>query len=530
MEDVEYVDGHLPPSEENRVRRAHKISNASPKALDEDTPLLDYRGSIKSYKSRWYVLVVFSYAALLQTGSWNTFGPIAQSAKAVFGWTDANIGMLNNWGNIMNVVFMFPMAWLLDVKGLRISMLLCAVLMVFLTAIRCITSEAVAATWLINIAAIVNGVAGTVPSAGPALLSATWFPPKERATATAVSSVSGILGISIGFIIGPLLVPQPEEQSLNMTDTLHMNSSSQGKSNAFNVTTSPANLSEMRSGIMRLIVTLCVVFYASTDNIISVFHVLTVLCTECGACVLLLFLVVVYFPAKPPSPPSLTASMERTSYLQGLKGLFTHKRFLVIMVAFSVPTGVFNVFGAVLDVVLDGIGITQYHAGWIGFYATTGACVVALLMSRIVDLFLRHMKMLLLVLFVLATTATLWFVLLRLSFIPFSMVSLYISCILMGVFISGGTPLFYELGCEASYPIAEGVTVGVLTLANNLTGVIFLSVLQIPKIGVVWMPWCILGSVAATIPLLLLFTENYTRTDIDTQTITVPEPEKGGSA
>ncbi|XP_071103050.1 solute carrier family 49 member 4 homolog [Haliotis cracherodii] len=505
MEDVEYVDGHLPPSEENRVRRAHKISNASPKALHEESPLLDYRGSIKSYKSRWYVLVVFSYAALLQTGLWNTFGPIAQSAKAVFGWTDANIGMLNNWGNIMNVVFMFPMAWLLDVKGLRISMLLCAVLMVFLTAIRCITSDAVAATWLINIAAIVNGVAGTVPSAGPALLSATWFPPKERATATAVSSISGILGMSVGFIIGPLLVPQPEEQSLNMTDILHMNSSSQGNSNSFNVTP-PANLSEVRRGIMRLMY------------------------IECAACVLLLLLVVVYFPAKPPSPPSLTASMERTSYLQGLKGLFTHKRFLVIMVAFSVPTGVFSVFAAVLDVVLDGIGITQYHAGCIGFYATTGACVAALLVSRIVDLFLRHMKMLLLVLFVLATTATLWFVLLRLSFIPFSMVSLYTSCILMGVFISGCIPLFFELGCEASYPIAEGVTVGVLTLANNLTGVIFLSVLQIPKIGVVWMTWCILGSVAATIPLLLLFTENYTRTDIDTQTITVPEPEKGGSA
>ncbi|XP_046332330.2 solute carrier family 49 member 4 homolog [Haliotis rufescens] len=419
---------------------------------DEDSHLLDSTRNIKSYKHRWYVLVVFSFAALLQAGVWNTFGPIAQSAKAVFGWTDANIGMLNNWTNIVYIIFMFPVAWLMDVKGLRISMLLCAALMVFLTAIRCITSEAVPATWLINISAIVNGVVGTVPFGGPALLSATWFPPKQRATATAVSTVFSYLGLSVGFII------------------------------------------------------------------------------ECAACVLLLLLVVVYFPAKPPSPPSLTASIERTSYLQGLKGLFTHKRFLVILVAFSVPTGVFLVFGAVLDVVLDGIGITQYHAGWMGFYTTTGGCVAALLMSRISDLFLRRMKMLLLVLFILATTATAWFVMLRLSFIPFSMVSLYVSCILMGVFINGSIPLFYELGCEASYPIAEGVTVGVLTFANNLTGVIFLSVLQIPRIGVAWMTWCILGSVAAAVPLLLLFTEKYTRTDIDTQKTIASEPEKGGSA
>ncbi|XP_046573380.1 solute carrier family 49 member 4-like [Haliotis rubra] len=247
--------------------------------------------------------------------------------------------------------------------------------------------------------------------------------------------------------------------------------------------------------------------------------------TECAACVLLLLLVVVYFPAKPPSPPSLTASMERTNYLHGIKGLFKHKRFLVILVAYSVPTGVFGGLGAALDMVLDGVGVSQYQAGWIGFYATVGGCAAALLMSRIADQFLRHMKMMLLFLFVSGTAACLWLVLLRMSYIPVNLWSLYLSNILMGVFIYASIPLFFELGCEASYPIAEGVTVGVLTIANNVTGVIFLSVMQIPKIGVVWMPWATLGSAAVGIPLLLLFKENYTRTDIDTQRIIVPEPD-----
>ncbi|XP_071103143.1 solute carrier family 49 member 4 homolog [Haliotis cracherodii] len=505
MKDGEHVDDNIPPLGGNGERRAHKLSREPPKISDEDSPLLDSMGNIKSYKRRWYVLVVFSLAGFLQAGVWNVFGPIAQSAKAVFGWTDANIGMLNNWGNIMYVVFMFPMAWMMDVKGLRISMLCCAVLLVFLTAIRCITSDPVPATWLINIAASLTGAASIVPFAGPALFSATWFPPNQRATATAVSTVFNYFGISVGFIIGPLMVPQPDESSLNITDMTPINSSSQGNSNPFSLTPH-ANLSEVRSGIMRLMY------------------------TECAACVLLLLLVVVYFPAKPPSPPSLTASMERPSYLQGLKGLFTHKRFWVIMVAYSVPTGVYMVFAAILDVILNGVGVSQYHAGLIGFYATIGGCVAALVMSRIADLCLRHMKMMLLILFVLATASTLWFVLLRLSFIPFSLVSLYISCILMGVFINGSIPLFFELGCEASYPIAEGVTGAVLTMANNLTGVIFLSVLQIPRIGVAWMDWCMLGSVAVTVPLLLLFTEKYTRTDIDTQETIVPEPEEKAAA
>ncbi|XP_067686516.1 solute carrier family 49 member 4 homolog [Haliotis asinina] len=501
MEDKECIDD-LPVVGGNRVRTAHS-PNSSQKVADEDCPLLDSTRNIKSYRRRWYVLAVFSYAAFLQSGVWNTFGPIAQSAKAVFGWSNASLGMLNNWGNIVYILCMFPVAWLMDVKGLRVSMLLCSVTMVFMTSIRCITSDPEPATWLINVAAIVNGVTSTVPVAGPALLSATWFPPKQRATATAVSTISSSIGMSVSFIIGPFMVPQPEEPSLNMTDMISLNSSSEMNSSGFSLTPA-ANISEVRGGIMRLMY------------------------TECAACVLLLLLVVVYFPAKPPSPPSLTASIDRTSYLHGIKGLFKHKRFLVILVAYSVPTGVFGGLGAALDMVLDGVGVTQYQAGWIGFYSTVGGCVSALLMSRIADQFLRHMKMMLLFLSVSGTAASVWFVLLRMSFIPVNLGSLYLSCILMGVFINATIPLFFELGCEASYPIAEGVTVGVLTIANNLSGVIFLSVLQIPRIGVVWMPWATLGSVAVAVPLLLLFKEKYTRTDIDTHRIIVPESDPHG--
>ena len=71
----------------------------------EDFPLLNNYGEVKLYKRRWYVLAVFSLTALLQAAVWNTFGPVAQSAKLVFGWTDANVGMLANWGNIMYFIF-----------------------------------------------------------------------------------------------------------------------------------------------------------------------------------------------------------------------------------------------------------------------------------------------------------------------------------------------------------------------------------------------------------------------------------------
>ena len=44
-------------------------------------------------------------------------------------------------------------------------------------------------------------------------------------------------------------------------------------------------------------------------------------------------------------------------------------------------------------------------------------------------------------------------------------------------------PLFFEMACEVTYPVAEGVTTLVLTLANNIFGLLFLFIQMIPKIG-----------------------------------------------
>lgn len=47
-------------------------------------------------------------------------------------------------------------------------------------------------------------------SAGP-FLSTTWFAPDQRATATAVASLFSYLGGAASFLIGPLVVPAPND-------------------------------------------------------------------------------------------------------------------------------------------------------------------------------------------------------------------------------------------------------------------------------------------------------------------------------
>lgn len=64
---------------------------------------------------------------------------------------------------------------------------------------------------LIHGGQFLNGLAGpTIMSAGP-FLSTTWFGPDQRATATAVASLFAYLGGAVSFLVGPLLVPAPNE-------------------------------------------------------------------------------------------------------------------------------------------------------------------------------------------------------------------------------------------------------------------------------------------------------------------------------
>ncbi|XP_021361904.1 disrupted in renal carcinoma protein 2 homolog isoform X2 [Mizuhopecten yessoensis] len=465
------------------------------------TPLLEVvkpevKQSVKTavYTRRWYMLALYSFVCFCQALVWNTWGPITQSAKVVFKWEDSNIGMLANWGNIAYIFTVFPACYLMDVKGtfkyagLRRSLLGCCLLMFLGTGIRCITSHPDYTLWTMNAGAVLNGVAGTVPFAGPPLLAALWFPPDQRATATATSSVFNYGGVAVAFIFGPQLVSSPHyryetdnrtELSLTLTTEATINR------------TVLTNFDTLESEIMRLMY------------------------IECGYAGLLLLLVLIYFPDKPALPPSTTASMERIEYKKALLKMSKNGNLWLIALAYAVPAGVYGVYGSVFDVILNPVGVAQSEAGWIGFYSTIAGCASGLVIARFADMFMKHMKVFLIGLFILATGSFVWLTLLCNQTIPFSIVQLYASSIMGGMFLNGCIPLFYELACEASYPVSEGLAGGFMTWLNNLFGILFLLALLIPGIGTAWMNFCLVGSVGLGLLVLFVFPEKYTRTDID---------------
>ena len=63
---------------------------------------------------------------------------------------------------------------------------------------------------LIHIGQFLNGLGAPVAMGGPPLVSSTWFPPTQRATATAISTLMSYVGISVSFLVGPFILNPSE--------------------------------------------------------------------------------------------------------------------------------------------------------------------------------------------------------------------------------------------------------------------------------------------------------------------------------
>ncbi|XP_048586590.1 uncharacterized protein LOC5511917 isoform X2 [Nematostella vectensis] len=732
---------------------------------------------IRVFRRRFYILFLFSIISFAQYCAWNTYGPIATTAKTVFDWSNTEIAVLASMDPITYLVTMLFFSWMMDVKGLRKSMLVSTAFMFVGTGLRCVTPDSTYAIWTMGGGQLLNGLAGPVTQAAPPLLSAAWFPSHQRTTATAVAALCGSLGVAMSFVIGPAfvtdvkteisaLMPTPlnksanvsfsiarfHDRSLSLQDSLYADAIHYWPLDQLNITLRdsplpPASLKTLRkrSSIKRrgssaeywrtsVITTisdsksdhpglvfgrvrveggvaneslatngedawlnlgnfinsclgepsLCgdgltvsfwlkyakpdtekqyfmgtsgtsqgergflvfqdfgldsedhltvkvenstmlwqrsfpaprdawihVVFTwdargglaiytngslvsedhtgqrttpvspysttltvgrpndrflfanASFDEIgvwyrslhpaeIRAIHerfreeedgesfaeakkrlikqgkqqIMFLLYIEFGVITVLFLAVVIYFPDKPPLPPSHSARIQREDFFAGTKRIVKNSSFWTLALVYGITTGVYSGWGASLAVNLETFNVSQSAAGWLGFYATLAGIGAGLILARCADLFGGRMKAILVVLFFGSSGCFLWFALLCLRKIPYDSNSLYKSSIMGGFFVSGTIPLFYELTVESTYPVAEGVTCGLLTLVNNFFTVAFLVILTIPGVGTVWMNWCMFGACAAGIPIMLSFREKYRRLNIDNTPLTEPKGRK----
>ncbi|ESP01117.1 hypothetical protein LOTGIDRAFT_139886, partial [Lottia gigantea] len=425
------------------------------------------------YKTRWYVLMVFSLFTACQYLVWNTWGPISDTAKHAYNWSDSDIALLANWGPIMICITVIFYSWLLDVKGIRVACIISCFCITLGSGCRCISQTPPISTWMMHLGQLLNGCAGAVAMSASPVISSTWFPPNERTTATAIGVlIPDVIGLAGSFLIGMFLA---------------------------------------------FIYHYHYIYTYSHWKLIRIDSLFTDLqsIAEFGIVVCVFLLMLIYFPKKPPLPPCTSASVSRKNFIQGLKEIIRNRNILMVGIAYGSALGVSNVWAGVLNLILQPLGISQTEAGWIGFYASFGACAASLVIARIADNFSKHLKLIIVILFIIGAAFTLWFALACSGFVPYSTVIFYVTTIMSVLPLNAAIPLLYEIACELAYPIGEGTANGLMIMMNNIGGIIFLSVLMIPNIGTNWMNWTLLGSIIVCFPLFTVLKENYKRLNFD---------------
>ena len=144
---------------------------------------------------------------MLQCSVWNTFGPVDLAVRYAYGWSDATVAMMANWGTITFMLAALPLSWMLEARGLRETTLLIAALVSCGSVLRTLSTDTLAFTVLSHAGSVLNGIAGVTIMAAPPALSAAWFPPEERTTATSINQVANLLGSGVSNLLGPYLVP-----------------------------------------------------------------------------------------------------------------------------------------------------------------------------------------------------------------------------------------------------------------------------------------------------------------------------------
>lgn len=182
-----------------------------------------------------------------------------------------------------------------------------------------------------------------VQNVGVLVLSATWFPPNERMTATAIATLASYLGSAASYVVGPNLVPDVEYGNITYQ-----------AGHGIDIDKLRRNMSQEHMHLL----------LKRIDEYLLL---------EAVMIGILFFAVWIYFPAKPPSPPSLSSAAGRVEFIPGAKLLLRNRHFWLLLLVFSVSNGVNWGWSSVQDLIFSGVGIDQKTAGWLGFWANVAS-------------------------------------------------------------------------------------------------------------------------------------------------------------
>ncbi|MDR3553086.1 MAG: MFS transporter [Clostridia bacterium] len=181
---------------------------------------------------------------------------------------------------------------------------------------------------------------------------------------------------------------------------------------------------------------------------------------------------IVFLREKPKTPAGPGGEVLVDYHVKDIAGILKNRNFLVLMGMMFVALGVFNALMTCVGDFLTPRGITADQAGLIGGIIV----LVGLVGAVIIPIFSDKLRMRRNVMIVSLAVALPGIA--GLAFLP-NYGLLLASAALAGFFIMGVGPVAFQYGAEIAYPLPEGTSYGLLMVAGQVSGILFIVFLEL---------------------------------------------------
>ncbi|OTF82396.1 hypothetical protein BLA29_005505, partial [Euroglyphus maynei] len=318
------------------------------------------------------------------------------------------------------IIGIIPATYFLDRFGLRISLIVAASTNVLGTIIKCFSIDR-SGFWI--------GMIGqTIISSGqlfilniPPMLSATWFAADEVTIATAYGVFGNQIGVALGFLIPPLLMPK--FSSLNKTNlslsSIELNHDEKNK--------------QIRQALIWLTWPLAIIT------------------------TIILILIFIFFKDQPDVPPSeaqaLLRKSEKKSYTESMRELIYNRNFSLLFISYGLNVGVCYAVSTVLGAIVVQTMGSEYQndAGFMGSLIIISGIFGSIICGYILA-WTSKFKLITVITYV---SAMIGFIVFAVALKIKSILLMYLISVMLGFFMAGYLPIGFEFAAEVTYPIAE---------------------------------------------------------------------------
>jgi cyanate permease len=180
------------------------------------------------------------------------------------------------------------------------------------------------------------------------------------------------------------------------------------------------------------------------------------------------------FKEKPPTAPYRPDQEERSLVLEGLKQMLHKRNFIWLMLIFFIGLGVFNSVATWIEDIIRPRGFSVTQAGVTGGIMIAGGILGALIIPILSDHYRKRIP------FIIIALAGTIIGLAGITFIT-GYTLLIVSAFLMGFFLLSAGPIGFQYGAEIAFPASEGMSNGLLLLMGQISGIVFIVVMDIMK-------------------------------------------------